>query len=93
MTLRGAGRPRQLLPIACAVVALAAVVLGWYATRTVRPDCTYAISALTDGNGHNMPDENGRVWSYEELADRGYRQAVESGRCAPPRARWQTWIG
>jgi hypothetical protein len=88
-----AGSPRQLLVIACAVAALTVVILGWYATQTVRPDCTYAISKVTDGRGHNLADGNGRVWSDKELADRGYQQAVDSGRCDPPRARWRQWLG
>ncbi|MFA7767956.1 hypothetical protein ACGFNX_12240 [Streptomyces sp. NPDC048723] len=93
MTLRRGGSPRRLLGVACAAIGLTAVALGWYATQTVRPDCTYAISKVTDGNGRSVPDANGRVWSHKELVDRGYRQAVDSGRCDPPRARWQMWIG
>ncbi|MCX5554765.1 hypothetical protein [Streptomyces sp. NBC_00038] len=93
MTSRRAGSPRQILVIACTVVALATATLGWYATRTVRPDCVVAISKVTDGNGHNLPDVNGRVRSDKELADRAYQQAVDSGRCDPPRARWKQWIG
>ncbi|MFF9126595.1 hypothetical protein ACF09J_25470 [Streptomyces sp. NPDC014889] len=85
--------PRQLLVIACMVAALAVVFLGWYAGQTVRPDCVVGISKLTDGNGSTLPDVNGQVWSDEELADRAYKQAVDSGRCDPPRARWKQWLG
>ena len=88
-----AGSRRQLLVIACAVVALFAVILGWYAARTVRPDCVVGISKLTDGSGHTLPDANGRVRSDAELADRAYQQAVDSGRCDPPHARWKQWLG
>ncbi|MGW7045392.1 hypothetical protein ACWGDT_22350 [Streptomyces avermitilis] len=87
-----AGSPRQLLVIACTVGALATATLGWYAAQTVRPDCVVAVSGVTDGSGHNLPDVNGRVWSDEELADRAYRQAIDSGRCDPPRARWKQWL-
>ncbi|MFF4447774.1 hypothetical protein [Streptomyces sp. NPDC001502] len=93
MPLPGPGSPRQLLRVACAVIGLTVAALGWYATQTVRPDCVYALSKLTDGNGHGVPDANGRVWSHKELVDRGYRQAVDSGRCDPPRTRWRMWIG
>ncbi|MET9895126.1 hypothetical protein ABZZ47_33925 [Streptomyces sp. NPDC006465] len=85
--------PRQLLFVACAVAALAVVILGWYAAQTVRPDCVVGISKLTDGNGHTLPDVDGRVWSDKELADRAYKQAVGSGRCSPPRPRWEQWLG
>ncbi|MFI8389082.1 hypothetical protein [Streptomyces sp. NPDC085540] len=93
MTFRRVGRPRQLRAAFGAFIGLAAVAFGWYATQSVRPDCTYAISRITDGNGHDMPDANGRAWPDEELVERGYWQAVESGRCDPPRARWQMWTG
>lgn len=82
-----------MLIIACTVVALSTVMLGRYAAQPVRPDCTVAISGITDGNGHTLPDANGRVWSYEELTDRAYQQAVGAGRCDPPRARWKQWLG
>lgn len=90
---RRTGGPRQLLVVACTVViALAVVTLSWYAARTVRPDCIVAISKVTDGNGHNLADVNGRVWTDKELADRAYQQAVDSGRCDPPSARWKQWL-
>ncbi|MGY1577382.1 hypothetical protein [Streptomyces sp. MN13] len=50
------------------------------------------MSGLTDGNGHSLPDGDGRVRSDEELVARAYRQAVESGHCDPPRARWEQWL-
>lgn len=87
-----AGWSRQLLVIACTVVALATASLGWYAAQSVRPDCVVAISKVADGNGRNLPDVYGRVWSDKELADRAYQQAVDSGRCDPPRARWKQWL-
>ncbi|KUN49699.1 hypothetical protein AQJ43_35900 [Streptomyces avermitilis] len=87
-----AGSPGQLLVIACTVVALVTAPLSWYAAHTVRPDCVVAISKVTDGNGHHLPDVNGRVWSDNELADRAYQQAVDSGRCDPPHARWRQWL-
>ncbi|MFE9799618.1 hypothetical protein ACFYP6_12165 [Streptomyces goshikiensis] len=92
MISRRAGSPRRALVIACAVVSLATAILGWYAAQTVRPDCVFAISKLTDGKGHNLPDANGRVWSDKELADIAYQQAVDSGHCEPPRARWKQWL-
>ncbi len=87
------GNPRRLLVIACAVAALAVAALSWYATQTVRSDCVVAISKLTDGDGNTLPDADGRVWSDKELVDRAYEQAVDSGRCDPPRARWKQWLG
>jgi hypothetical protein len=89
---RGAGRPRRLQVIACTVVALAVVILGWYAARTVRPDCVVGISELTDGSGRNLPDADGRVPSDRELVERAYQQAVDSGHCHPPAARWKEWL-
>jgi hypothetical protein len=86
------GTPRQLLVLACTAAALAAALLGRYAAHTVRPDCLVAVSTLTDGDGRPLPDANGRVWSSRELANRAYRQAVGSGRCDPPRARWKQWL-
>lgn len=88
----GAGNPRRLFVIACAGVALALLILGWYATRTVAPDCVGGVARLTDGSGRTLPDAGGRVWSAEELADLAYREAVASGRCDPPRARWKHWL-
>ncbi|MFC9846352.1 hypothetical protein ACFWFF_25655 [Streptomyces sp. NPDC060223] len=87
-----AGSPRRLLVIVCAAVALGTATLGWYAAQTVRPDCIVAFSRLTDGHGHDLPDANGRVLSDKERADLAYQQAVDSGRCYPPRARWRHWL-
>jgi len=58
----------------------------------VRADCLVAFSAITDGKGNTLPDANGRVWSDKELAERAYQQAVDSGLCDPPSARWKQWL-
>lgn len=87
------GTPRQLAAFACTVAALTVVTLGWFGAQTVRPDCVVAISRLADSNGQARPDADGRVWTETELVDRAYQQAVDSGRCEPPRARWEQWIG
>ncbi|MER7722114.1 hypothetical protein ABTX99_35250 [Streptomyces flaveolus] len=92
MIFSRAGKTRQSLVIACTIGVLA-VALGWYAVQTVRPHCVVGISKFSDGNGHTLPDVNGRVWSDKELADRAYKQAVDSGRCDPPRPRWRQWLG
>ncbi|MFI8895719.1 hypothetical protein [Streptomyces paradoxus] len=73
-------------------MTLAVLILAWYATRTVHSDCIGGIVRLTDGSGRTLPDAGGRVRSAEELADLAYRQAVESGHCDPPRARWKHWL-
>ncbi|WP_064511381.1 hypothetical protein [Streptomyces graminilatus] len=86
------GNSRQLLVIACVVVALVTTALGWYAAQTVRPDCVVSISKLTDGNGPDLSDVNGRVWSDKDLAAHAYQQSLDSGRCDPPRARWKQWL-
>ncbi|MEU0786494.1 hypothetical protein ABZ341_33570 [Streptomyces sp. NPDC006173] len=86
------GTPRQLAAFVCTVAALAAVPLGWFGAQTVRPDCVVAISGLADSNGHARPDADGRAWTETELVDRAYQQAVEQGRCEPPRARWEQWL-
>ncbi|MFD7681039.1 hypothetical protein [Streptomyces sp. NPDC060187] len=83
---------RQLAAFAITVVALTVVTLGWFGAQTVRPDCVVAISRLADGTGHARPDAEGRASTEKELADRAYQQAVDSGRCEPPRARWEHWL-
>ncbi|MET7365617.1 hypothetical protein ABZS61_07245 [Streptomyces sp. NPDC005566] len=72
---------RQLLLVACTVTALAAGALGWFAAQDVRPSCTYAVFTL------------GTEAEQREAMDRGYWQAVASGDCAPPHARWRFWQG
>jgi hypothetical protein len=88
----GVGNPRRPLVVACAVVVLGTVVLAWYATQTVRPDCVVAISRIT-GGGRTLPDASGHVPTASELFERAYRDALASGRCEPPAARWRQWIG
>ncbi|MFJ8847217.1 hypothetical protein ACIRFF_30460 [Streptomyces cyaneofuscatus] len=72
---------RRLLLVACTVTALAAGALGAFAAQSVRPDCSYMVLSLGSGA------------EQEEAAERGYWEAVASGRCAPPHARWQFWRG
>ncbi|MFC7927939.1 hypothetical protein [Streptomyces cinereoruber] len=71
---------RQLLLVACTATALTAGSLGWFAAQTVRPSCTYAMIAV------------GTEAEQEEAAERAYWQAVASGDCAPPHARWRFWL-
>ncbi|MGA4946968.1 hypothetical protein [Streptomyces cinereoruber] len=65
----------------------------WYATQSVHSECVFSLSKVTGVNGNTLPDEDGRMWSNEELVDRAYEQAVDSGRCDPPRPRWKQWLG
>ncbi len=85
------GNSRQLLVAVGTAVALVAAILGRYAAQTVRPHCVVEVSGLTDGDGRNLPDVNGRVRSDEELTARAYQQSVDSGRRDPPTARWKQW--
>ncbi|MFZ4302767.1 hypothetical protein ACOZE3_33270 [Streptomyces cinereoruber] len=66
----GFGNPRQLLVLACAVAALAIPILSWYATQSVHSECVFSLSKVTGVNGNTLPDEDGRMWSNEELVDR-----------------------
>ncbi|MFD8059917.1 hypothetical protein ACFXA0_07745 [Streptomyces cyaneofuscatus] len=55
--------------------------LGLFSAQTVRPSCTYVV-----------------MWSggeaqEREAAERGYKEAVAAGNCAPPHPRWQFWRG
>ncbi|MCF2125641.1 hypothetical protein L1I79_04225 [Strepomyces sp. STD 3.1] len=86
------GDPRRLFFVACAVLALGAVALAWYATRTVRPDCVVGVSTVTGRDGPGLPGANGRIRPDPELIDRAYRQAIASGHCDPPGARWKRWL-
>ncbi|WP_329204100.1 hypothetical protein OG257_01045 [Streptomyces sp. NBC_00683] len=72
---------RRLLLVACTFTALTAGALGWFAAQDVRPSCTYAMFTL------------GNATEQQEAIDRGYWQAVASGNCAPPHARWRFWLG
>lgn len=74
---------RRLLLVACTVTALAAGALGAFAAQSVRPSCSYVVFSLGSGPGAEQ----------EEAMERGYWQAVGSGACAPPHARWQFWRG
>ncbi|MEV8320543.1 hypothetical protein AB0Q95_40985 [Streptomyces sp. NPDC059900] len=86
MIPRRVGSARRLLVVGCTVVVvLAAVPVGWYATQSVGPECVVGISKITDAEG-------GRVGSDKELIDRAYQQAIDSGHCDPPRARWKQWL-
>lgn len=80
--------PRLLIPGMCAVVAAATV--GWYATESVRPRCSYAVitSGYTGLSERNRSEDK----ELKELADRAYQQAIAAGRCDPPRARWHEWL-
>lgn len=75
----------------CAVVA--AATLGRYATESVRPHCGVVVLSgrYTALGALNSPDGN-RNRADSELTDRAYRQAVASGRCDPPHARWHAWL-
>ncbi|MEU5219015.1 hypothetical protein AB0G79_22840 [Streptomyces sp. NPDC020807] len=70
---------RRLLLVACAVTALVAGSVGWYAGQTVSPECTFATSSL--GSGEDR----------EAAVERAYHAAVGAGDCAPPHARWRFW--
>ncbi|KPC78701.1 hypothetical protein [Streptomyces sp. NRRL S-4] len=80
-------RTRRFVAIgAFAVVA----TLGWYAMQPVHPPCiTFS--------GRYLPLENlsqdGAFEANRELDARAYQQAVESGHCEPPHARWHGWRG
>ncbi|MFC4889135.1 hypothetical protein ACFPK5_28800 [Streptomyces beijiangensis] len=75
-----AAAPRRHLAAAFIATALAAGALGWCAASTVRPNCNYAV--MTGGLGP----------AQQEALDRGYWQAVASGDCEPPHARWRFWL-
>lgn len=64
---------RRLIVLVCSAALVAS---GWYATRAVRPDCTYAAFSF----GAESP---------EAAAERAYKDAVAAGQCDPPRARWR----
>ncbi|MFB7513892.1 hypothetical protein [Streptomyces sp. NPDC056144] len=72
---------RRLLLVACAVTALVAGSVGWYAGETVRPDCSYAVTTF------------GPPAQQDEAVERGYYAAVGAGDCEPPHARWRFWLG
>ncbi len=75
----------------CATIA-GSVALGRYAMHPVGPDCIVATSRTTDGNGQFLTDGNGKTRTDEELLERACREAVDSGRCEPPRTRWRQWF-
>ncbi|MFJ9523177.1 hypothetical protein ACIRPK_33655 [Kitasatospora sp. NPDC101801] len=75
-------RPPQLVRITCAAVL---AVAGWYAVQTVHPDCTYGMITMGDAQGRVRTDE-------EQSAD-AYQQAIASGWCEAPHARWHDWLG
>jgi hypothetical protein len=52
------------------------MAVGRYATRIVRPDCTYAFISFGAEN-------------QEAAAERAYGDAVADGSCDPPRSRWR----
>ncbi|MGD9486023.1 hypothetical protein WDH52_22715 [Streptomyces sp. TRM70308] len=73
----------------CCVVAIA--VFGWYASQTVRPDCTFGYTAFSGRDGQPRA-ENGETVTWEDLEERIYQDMVASGRCEPPAARWRQWV-
>lgn len=82
----------RLLVLGVCAFAVPAGGLAWYGAQTVRTDCLVAYSKVTGRGGGSLPGTDGRVVSDEELIDRAYRQALETGQCDPPRARWKQWL-
>ncbi|WP_159043731.1 hypothetical protein [Streptomyces sp. NRRL S-1521] len=91
MTFPWAGRARLLLLGVCAFAVLVGALV-WYGAQTVSTDCLVAYSQVTGRDGARLPDANGRGSSDQELIDRAYRRALETGRCDPPRTRWEQWL-
>ncbi|KQV08742.1 MULTISPECIES: hypothetical protein [unclassified Kitasatospora] len=83
-------RPPQLVRITCAAIL---AVTGWYALQTVHPDCTYGMITMGDEHGNPLPDAQGKVQTPEEQSADAYQQAIASGQCEAPHARWHDWLG
>ncbi|MFE6776940.1 hypothetical protein [Streptomyces sp. NPDC057702] len=85
---RGAER---LIALAWLVAALGAVGMERYATGTVHSECVVAVSRITSPTVPTEPDL--AIWTRErDVTDRAFATAVESGRCEPPRKRWELWF-
>ncbi|MYS20621.1 MULTISPECIES: hypothetical protein [unclassified Streptomyces] len=61
----------------------------------MRPHCGVVVFAgtYTALGEVERSDTKDTVRADKARAERGYQQAVASGRCAPPHARWHGWLG
>lgn len=81
-------RRRALLALASLAVVAAGAFFVFWATRPVQHgECVVAYSRISTIDGKPA---TGR--ELEEIARRGYEEAIAEGRCEAPWPRWRGWF-